>query len=470
MARNQIDILDRSLPARTVIMSIVWPCLIEEFMMILVGFVDTAMVGSIGVNATASTALGSPVMMLTNGFMMGLSMGFSVLVGRCIGENRKERGLQIMRQTVYLVLVFGLALNLLYAFFFAPELPRLMRAKPEIWESSSSYLFHIGWSRIFIIGSFTANAIHRAQGDTHTAMIANVCANICNCILNFLFIYPTRTLSVLGMSFTMIGWGKGVTGAAIATSIANLVAFVISFAKLFDKHKDIPLSFEGFPKFEPEVFKTVFTIGIPVALERAIISCGQLVITSMLANIGTATLAAHNLAGHAESVCFISVMGFGTAATTLVAQWLGAGDHERAEELATKCIKYSCIVMGTVAFILYFICPYVIDVFTDDEEVIRMGSEALRIQCFAEIFSAVTMCISGILRGAGDVRYSTMSSIIGMWGLRVPLAFVLIHFYNFGLTGVWIPMALDWVLRCALMTHRYRGGKWKQAFERVKGA
>ena len=233
MANRKVDILDRNLPARKVIMSIVWPCLIEEFMMILVGFVDTAMVGSVGVNATASVALGSPIMMLTNGFMMGLSMGFSVLVGRSIGEGRKDEDLRIMRQTVYLVLVFGIFMNLLYEFFFTPYLPKLMRAKPEIWESSSSYLFHIGWSRIFIIGSFTANAIHRSQGDTHTAMIANVSANAVNCLLNFLFIYPTRTLTVLGMSFTMIGWGKGVTGAAIATSIANIVSFVISFSKLF---------------------------------------------------------------------------------------------------------------------------------------------------------------------------------------------------------------------------------------------
>lgn len=469
MSRGRVDILDRSLPARTVIMSIVWPCLIEEFMMILVGFVDTAMVGSVGVNATASVALGSPIMMLTNGFMMGLSMGFSVLVGRSIGEGRKDEGLRIMRQTVYLVLVFGVFMNLLYAFFFTPYLPQLMRAKPEIWESSSSYLFHIGWSRIFIIGSFTANAIHRSQGDTHTAMVANVSANICNCVLNFLFIYPTRTLTVLGMSFTMIGWGKGVTGAAIATSIANIVSFVISFSKLFDKKKEIPLSFDGFPKFEPHVYASVFRLGIPVALERAIISFGQIIITSMLADVGTSTLAAHNLAGNAESVCFISVMGFGTAATTLVAQWLGAGDHERAEELATKCIKYSITVMGCVAFILYFICPYVIDVFTNDRSVIDMGSEALRIQCFAEVFSAATMCISGILRGAGDVRYSTFSSIVGMWVVRIPLAIVLVRVIGLGLNGVWIPMAVDWVVRCALMTYRYRSGKWKHAFEARRG-
>ena len=86
-------------------------------------------------------------------------------------------------------------------------------------------------------------------------------------------------------------------------------------------------------------------------------------------------------------------------------------------------------------------------------------------QAFAELFVAVANTVSGILRGAGDTKFSSVMSMVGMWGVRVPLAFILIKFFGFGLLGVWFPMALDWTMRCLLMTIRYRRGKWKAAWK-----
>jgi len=462
---KKIDILDRDIPAGKLILSIVWPSFIEEFMSILVNYVDTAMVGSIGVHATAATALGNPIMMLTNSIMIGLSMGYSVLIGRSIGEGEKDRALKIMRQTVFLVLFFGTILNFLYAFVFSPYLPRLMGADPEIWDDAGTYIFHLGWSRIFIVAMFCANNIHRAQGHTKTAMKANVTANITNCVGNFLLIYPTRTITLFGTSFTMIGAGWGIKGAAVATSIANVIAFIYAFVTLFDKRNVVPLSFDGFPKFDLHLTLRTVKIGIPVAMERGIVSIGQLVITSLLANVGTSTLAAHNLAMTAESICFMSVMGFGTAATTLVAQWLGAGDHDRAQELANKCLQYAVTVMLCTSAFLFVMAPRIIDIFTNDQSVIDMGAAALRIECLAEVFSAIAMTISGVLRGAGDVKYSTVTSMLGMWVVRIPAAVYLVRFAGIGLNGVWIPMAADWIFRCLMMVARYRSGKWKHAFD-----
>ena len=114
---------------------------------------------------------------------------------------------------------------------------------------------------------------------------------------------------------------------------------------------------------------------------------------------------------------------------------------------------------------LFITAPYIIDLFTPDDNVVAMGAEALRIECLAEVFSAITMTISGALRGAGDTRYSTITSLMGMWIVRIPIAVYLVRFLGIGLKGVWIPMAIDWIFRCARMVHRYRSGKWKHAFD-----
>ena len=89
---------------------------------------------------------------------------------------------------------------------------------------------------------------------------------------------------------------------------------------------------------------------------------------------------------------------------------------------------------------------------------------ALRIQCAVEVIEAIAMTMSGILRGAGDVKITSFASIVGMWCVRVLLANILIRGFGFGLNGVWIPMALDWVCRFTILFTHYRSGKWREAW------
>ena len=141
------------------------------------------------------------------------------------------------------------------------------------------------------------------------------------------------------------------------------------------------------------------------------------------------------------------------------------GDPDKAEELGNKCVKYACLVMAVCAVLMFIFAPQLVGVFTTDQQAIAMASQALRVQAFAELFVAIANTVSGILRGAGDTKFSSFLSMVGMWGVRVPLAYILIHFFGFSLLGVWLPMALDWTMRCLLMTIRYRRGKWKNVWK-----
>ena len=217
--------------------------------------------------------------------------------------------------------------------------------------------------------------------------------------------------------------------------------------------------------FNGPLLRRTYRLGIPIALERLVLSSGQLATTRMLAGLGNTVVAAHSYANTAESVCYMPINGFGVAATTIVAQWLGAGDPDKAEELGNKCVKYACLVMLVCAVLMFIFAPQLVGMFTTDQQAIAMASQALRVQAFAELFVAIANTVSGILRGAGDTKFSSFLSMVGMWGVRVPLAFILIHFFGFSLLGVWLPMALDWTMRCLLMTIRYRRGKWKNVWK-----
>ncbi len=462
---RQLNILDASIPARTLIFSLVIPSFIEELGQILTMYVDTAMVGHISVNASAAIAVNQPILMLTNGFNYGLALGFSVMVARYIGENHPEDAREVMRNAMFHIAWFGVLLNVLYIFLIAPNFARWMNADVSIWDDAGDYIRILGYTRIFLaMLSINCNLL-RGMGDTRRPMFCNVLHNVINVVFNYLLIFPSRTISLFGMAFPMIGAGMGVAGAATATSFANICSGLLSMYFVLRKDNQVVFDRKKVIGFNSLLLRRTYRLGIPIALERLVLSSGQLVSTRMLAGLGNHVVAAHSYANTAESICYMPINGFGVAATTIVAQWLGAGNANKAIELGNKCIKYACEIMAVCAVLMFIFAPQLVGIFTTDEQAIAMAAQALRVQAFAELFVAVTNTVSGILRGAGDTKFSSVMSMVGMWGVRVPLAFILIKFFGFGLLGVWFPMALDWTMRCLLMTIRYRRGKWKAAWK-----
>ncbi len=461
---RQLNILDRSISARALIFSLVIPSFIEELGQILTMYVDTAMVGHISVNASAAIAVNHPILMLTNGFNYGLAIGFSVMVARYIGEGHPEDAREVMRNAMFHILWFGGFLTVTYVLVLAPNMARWMNADPSIWKDAGDYIFHLGTTRLFLaMLSINCNLL-RGMGDTRRPMFCNVLHNAVNVVFNYLLIFPTRTVSIFGQQMTMIGAGKGVAGAAMGTSLANICSALLSMYFVLRKDNAVTFDRRRVVGINSMLLRRTYRLGVPIALERLVISTGQLATTRMLAGLGNTVVAAHSYANTAESVCYMPINGFGVAATTIVAQWLGAGDHGKAIELGNKCIKYACIVMAVCAALMFGFAPQLVGIFTSDELAIAMASQALRVQAFAELFVAIANTTSGILRGAGDTQFSSILSMVGMWGVRVPLAYILIRFFNFALLGVWLPMALDWTIRCLLMTLRYRRGKWRHAW------
>ncbi len=463
--RKQYNILDASIPARTLIFSLVLPSFIEELGQILTMYVDTAMVGHISVNASASIAVNQPILMLTNGFNYGLALGFSVMLARYIGENHPEDAREVMRNAMFHIAWFGVLLNVLYIFVIAPNFARWMNADVSIWEDSGDYIRILGYTRIFLaMLSINCNLL-RGMGDTRRPMFCNVLHNVINVVFNYLLIFPSRTVSIFGAAVPMIGAGMGVAGAATATSFANICSGLLSMYFVLRRDNLVTFDRRKVIGVNSMLLRRTYRLGIPIALERLVLSSGQIATTRMLAGLGNHVVAAHSYANTAESVCYMPINGFGVAATTIVAQWLGAGNPNKAIELGNKCIKYACEVMAVCAVLMYAFAPQLVGMFTTDEVAITMAAEALRVQAFAELFVAITNTLSGILRGAGDTKFSSFMSMVGMWGIRVPLAFILIRFFGFTLLGVWFPMAIDWTIRCLLMTVRYRRGKWKEAWK-----
>lgn len=463
--KQQLNLLDSSTPAWKLILMLAWPTVVEQLLQTAVNYVDTAMVGYMGTNATAAVGLTSSTIWLLLGVMNAAGVGYSVMVARRLGAGRPDEAREVIRQAVLSIAVIGAFLTLLVELIIAPNLPLWMKADPEIAPLSTAYFRIIGSAYFFNTSLVVCSNILRCTGDTKTPLKFNLATNLINVVGNFLLIYPTRQITIFDLSFTMPGAGWGVAGAAAATALATAFSGGSMLLMLFRRRVPTQIHLSESFRPRPVIIRQAVSLGVPSLLERATISVGQIVSTALITSLGTVSLAAHQLANTGESICYMPVFGFSIAATTLVAQNLGGGKKDRAYRLGGLCTLMGIGVMTVMGSAMFLFAPQILRFFTREPAVIALGAKMLRIEAFVEPLVAVGNVLGGVLRGAGDTRWPFYISVAGMWLVRLPLAFLLIRFFSWDLTAVWLAMALDWVVRGAISFVRFRRRKWLDAWK-----
>ena len=461
MNKSTISVVDRSDHLLPTILLLAWPIFLEQVLTSLAQSVDTAMVGSLGANATAAVAISQSPNMLINGIIMALGIGFTSMVARSVGAKEFERVRLLIRQSLLTIAAVGLPLSLL-CFLLARQIPIWMGAAPDILDTAETYNRILALSLLFRSLLMVLTAIYRGFGDAKTPMITNICINIANVIGNFLLIYPTRTLTLLGLSFPMPGAGLGVTGAAIATSLSATLGSLALLANCFLRKDAFCISIKDGFRPDWKELSTVTRISLPAMLERFTMSGASIVVMSTIATLGTAAVAANSLAGTAESLSFMPGFAFGTSVTTLVGQSLGANREDLAKRYVSLTCRLGSVVMLFMSCVLFFGSRNIISLFTPDLEVIEMGSILIKILAIIQIPQVIAMVYSGALKGAGDTKSPFLIALISMWGVRILGVVVTVRFLGLGINAVCVSMCCDNVVRCILFHLRYKKTNWSK--------
>ena len=211
MKQQQIDITSSAHSPGKIIWKLAWPVMLEQILIMMVQYVDTAMVGAIGPNATAAVALTSSTNWLMNGIIGGAAVGFSVPIGNFIGAKLYDKARDVVRQSVIAIFIIGAVLTGIMLAV-APHLPHWLGGDPEICADATSYISIVCLAYIASTSIQICSSILRCTGDTATPLVFNVSTNLINMVLNFLLIYAPRDISVLGITFRMWGAGLGVSG------------------------------------------------------------------------------------------------------------------------------------------------------------------------------------------------------------------------------------------------------------------
>lgn len=442
------------------VISLAWPSIIEQIMITMMQYIDTAMVGVLGADATASIGLVTTTVWLFNGFLAAAGVGFSVQVAQMLGARRDNDAKDVTRQALLFNLVFGLILAVL-AFGLSFSLPSMLGASGIIAENAGKYFAIVGLSMPFLLTENLLAGILRCTGDTKTPMRLNLLLCALDVVFNAILIYPTRVINIGAISFTMYGAGLGVAGAALGSALAIFVVAILLLIIIFVKNTQVRVKLRDKYRFTKTCLNNACKVGVPVALERATLSIAQIVITVLIAKLGTVSIAANHLAVTAEALSYLPAYGIAAAATTLVGQAIGARRDDLAVRFAFKSTKLGILFMTGTGILLFAFAPQLIALFTPDSEVIALGAKVLRIEAFAQPLFAASIVATGALRGAGDSKVPFYINLVSMWGVRITASILLAP--RVGLIGVWLAMCAELCVRGIIFLYRLKKGKWMMA-------
>ena len=421
------------------------PAILAQLSMCLMSYIDAAMVGRLGSAPAAAVGLVSTSTWILGGFCYANNSGFSVQVAhRCgardFGGARKifHKGLATVALVSVILSVIGLAVS--------GALPGWLGGAEDIRSDASDYFrIYSLFLPTFQIAIFCEASLI-ASGNMKIPSITSMAMCLLDVLFNYLFIF------VLGL---------GVKGAALGTGLATLCAGGFLLFYIFTCSPELRQRGQDCRTGRDEagrIFSRAFDISWPLWLQNVVTRGAYVAATVIVAPLGTVAIAANSFAVIAEGFCYLPGYGMQDAATTLVGQSLGARRKDMARSFAKVTIGTGASMMTLLAVLMWAFAPQIMELMSQDPEVIALGASGHRIEARAELLFGVSIVAYGCCVGAGDTLIPSAINLLSMWVIRLGLALLLIP--HLGLEGYWIAMATELSLKGIIFAFRIKGDRW----------
>ena len=425
------------------------PAILTQITTIAMQYIDSAMVGALGADASAAIGLVASSTWLFGGVTTAVSAGFSVQVAHRIGAGEDTEARTVVRHGLAAALTLAALLALL-GLGICRQLPCWLGGGAEICADASAYFLTFSLMLPFSqLNSLTAGFLQCA-GDMVTPSVLNAVMCGLDVVCNALLI----------PHFGVLGAGMGTALACALVSLAMAWCCCVRNAQLRLRRSEAHA-------FRPEILKKAFRIGAPVAVQEIAMNGAMVASTMILAPLGAAAIAANSFAVTAESLCYMPGYGVGSAATTLVGRSVGAGDAAQARRYGNICTALGGALMGCTGLLMMIFCPFVFRLLTPVAEVRTLAAQVLRIGLLAEPLFGVSIAAAGALRGAGDTLVPSLLNLGSIWIVRLGLSLLLVG--KLGLRGMWIAMAIELCVRGALMLWRQKTSKFYETQSKLHG-
>ncbi len=411
---------------------------------------DTFWVGRLGTDAVAAVSISFPIIFLVVSLGGGLAMAGAVLVAQYKGRGSKKAIDYIASQTISMIVLISIVLATI-GYVLSPFFISLMGAEKSVFSSAVSYMkiSFIGMTFMFIYMVF--QSLMRGVGDVKTPAYIVLGTVLLNLILDPLFIFGRGFLPAFG-----------VAGAAVATIGTQGLAAMVGIILLLKGRHQIQLRLNNL-RPDWDLMKKMFKIGFPASIAQSTRALGITVMTLLVASFGTVTLAAYGIGSRILGFVIIPAMGLSMATSTLVGQNIGAGKTERAEKITKLSALIGFIILTLAGITIFLFAKQISAMFIPGEtEAIQSSALFIKIMALTFGFIGVQMALNGLFRGSGNTTISMVLSIVSLWILRFPLAYILSQHTPLGEIGLWASFPLTNVLAAIISMVWFMKGTWKQ--------
>lgn len=423
------------------------PLIIEQFLAVFVGMADTIMVSYSGEAAVSGISLVDTINSLLITLFSSLATGGAVVTSHYLGKNKQKEACNSANQLLFaitsisaVVMLFSLAFNnILLSLIFG-------KVEDQVMDSAVLY-FYLSAASYPFLGIYNGcAALCRSMGNSKVSMKTSLCMNVINISGNAIFLY---------------GFHMGVAGVGTATLISRATAAIIMLFVVSNQNMTIHINFRQKFRIRPGIIKEILHVGIPTGLENSIFQLGKIMVQSLIASFGTASIAANAVGNTVAAFEVIPGSAISLALITVVGQAYGARRYDEAKYYIKKLMKMAYASVGVVSLIICFLTPSIVGFYSLSAEASKIAISIILYHGVACILIwPAAFTLPNALRAANNARFTMKVSILSMWLCRIGLSYVIGRYLGLGALGVWIAMSIDWLFRAIIFTWRIVSGRW----------
>jgi putative MATE family efflux protein len=426
------------------------PIILANLLQTAYQLTDTFWVGRVGTDAVAAVSISFPIIFFITSLGSGLTMAGTILVAQYKGKKDQQSVDHITSQTLFMVVIISMVLAAI-GYSLSTTILRWMGAEPAVLSAAASYLKISFMGMVFVFTYMAFQSLMRGVGDVKTPMYIVLGTVLLNLVLDPLFIF--------GYAFVP---GFGVAGAAIATIGTQGLAAIFGLMLLTSGKHQMQLKLSD---LKPDIIllKQIFALGFPTSIEQSTRALGMTAMTFLVATFGTLTIAAFGIGSRIISFIIIPSLGLSMATSTLVGQNMGAGKIPRAERIIKISTLAGFLSLTFIGIIFFFFSRQISAIFIPGEfDTIQSSSLFIKIMALSFGFIGIQMALNGAFKGSGNTMISMVLSIVSLWALRFPIAYILSKYTSLSEIGIWIAYPTANVIAAIITLFWFAKGTWKR--------
>ncbi|MBO4107740.1 MATE family efflux transporter [Streptococcus suis] len=410
------------------LLKIALPAMTENMLQMVMGMVDSYLVAFLGLVALSGVSVASNIMAIYQAIFIALAAAVASLLAQAVGQGDQEKISRAAGEALKLTVLLSGILGLLSTVF-GRSLLNLLGTEPAVADAGGLYLAIVGGGILFLGLMTSLGAILRATDRTQLPMYVSLLSNFLNAVLSALAVF------VLDL---------GIAGVAIGTVLSRLIACLILWRSLG----------MSLPPMILTIDRKLLQLALPATGERLMMRAGDVVVVGLITGLGTAVLAGNAIGETLTQFNYMPALGLATATVILTAK--AQGQSEKIDAIRKASLVLSLIFMYGVAVTVYLLGPHLIGLYTQDAVASQASMLVLTFSLIGVPFTAGTLIYTAIWQGLGNAKLPFYATSLGMWCVRILVAYLLLTFTEVGFAAIWIGTVLDNVFRAGLLTWSYR--------------